>query len=226
MIKDFISIFFPNVCCICAMALIKDEFCICFRCKLSFPKTDHIQNKNNALMNRFAGKINLKYAFAYYIFNKEGSVQKLLHELKYRDSPQIGELVGKWIGQELLAHGYDEKLDLIIPIPLHESKERTRGYNQSKHLAMGISESMGIPYSEHAVKRVLKSETQTKKNRIQRWLNVKNIFEIAEPSLIKDRNIFLVDDVITTGSTFEACGLEILKAGAKSLSIGAIAAAK
>ena len=102
-------------------------------------------------------------------------------------------------------------IDFLIPLPLFSQKEFKRGYNQSSILCAGINEIMNIPLITKNVIRIVHTETQTKKGRIQRWENVEKSFSVLEPGSLKGKHILLVDDVITTGATLEACGLEILK---------------
>lgn len=149
----------------------------------------------------------------------------MLHHLKYKGHQEIGEILGSWYGSQLKEHEYDKQLDLIVPVPLHSHKLKIRGYNQSDSFANGLAQGLQIPWSAHALLRISDSATQTKKTRLERWQNVGEIFKVAEPGIILNKRILLVDDVMTTGATLEACALVLLGAGAESVSVAAIAAA-
>jgi ComF family protein len=225
MLKDLISVFYPELCYVCESPLLRLEEGICIKCKFSLPKTDHLQVINNQLYERLQGKFLFDFAFAYYNFRKEGKVERLIHQLKYNNCPEIGEMVGKWFGKEILDCEHNYNFDLIIPVPLHFSKTRKRGYNQSFYFAKGLSEILGVPVKDNILIRHIKNETQTKKSRIERWTNVENIFKLKIEDEIINKNILLVDDVITTGSTIESCADILNAGGAKGLSVGAIAIA-
>ena len=171
-------------------------------------------------------KIPVTHAFAYLTFVKGGKVQHLLHQLKYRNQPEVGKLLGRWYGADLQAAGFENKFDLIVPVPLHPAKFRKRGYNQSDAIAEGLSEGMGIAWSDKTVIRTIFTDTQTHKKRYARYQNVASVFAVAEPEKIQGRHILVVDDVMTTGSTFEACANTILQNGASAISVLALAAAK
>lgn len=232
LLADFFSLIFPNYCLCCDASLGKGEEQICTRCRYGLPKTDYHEKRENPLLQKFWGKLPVTYALAYLKFSKGGKVQKILHDLKYNANQTIGEMMGKWYGQLLVEAGLakpdeteEQVFDLILPIPLHKSRLRKRGFNQSDCFARGLSATTNIPWYADAVTRNKATKTQTKKGRMERWENVEHIFEIVKPELIKDKHVLLVDDVITTGSTLEACAGSILKAGAAQVSIATIAVA-
>jgi ComF family protein len=162
---------------------------------------------------------------ACYRFSKSGRVQHLLHELKYNDHPEIGIVLGRVYGDKLMTFGYAQDFEVIIPVPLHPSRLRKRGYNQSAKFAEGLSEKLAIPFSDQIMSRKLKTETQTRKSKLHRWENMDEVFKVDNPSEIEGKSILLVDDVITTGSTLEACALVLLKSGIKDVSVVCIAEA-
>lgn len=168
----------------------------------------------------------VRRVLALYKFSKISKVQHLLHALKYRNHPEIGIALGRIYGDELRSVDLQNEIDLIIPVPLHSKRKRSRGYNQSEQFGIGLSEQLGIECSDDIMKRVIRTETQTRRTKLQRWMNVKEVFEIAQADRITNKRILLVDDVITTGATIEACGLELIKAGCKELTLGCIAAAQ
>jgi len=225
MLTDFISLFFPNYCVGCSGSLVKGERLICLNCQHKTPKTNSHLEQPNYIETKFYGKVRLSFALAYYQFLRKGRVQKILHALKYGGKPEVGEMIGRLYGAELSNSKIKDKFDLIIPVPLHKTKLRRRGYNQSAKFASGLAEMVDKKHMEDALVRIKKTATQTKKSRLERWQNVENTFEIKNKDDIKDKKIMLVDDVITTGSTLESCVNVLYNAGAKEVGVVAIAAA-
>lgn len=224
--QDFLSLIFPNACFVCNDALAKGEEYICTHCIYKLPKTNYHKLTENPLQQRFYGIINLKHVHSYLYFIKSGSVSQLLYKLKYENVPELGEVLGKWFGKDLQEVGMAEEYDLVLPVPLHKSKLRKRGYNQSDGIAKGLGSALEIPDNNKVLKRSYKNESQTKKGRIERWKNVENIFNVTEPDIIVGQRILLVDDVLTTGATLEACATALIKAGCKEVGIATLAAAQ
>jgi len=223
--KHFLDIIYPRTCEACGEALLGGENLICMNCMIDLPRTNsHIQRLDK-VSNRFWGKIPVTDTVTFMKFSKKGKVQKLLHELKYRNKPEVGKYLGKIYGVDLKAVGFNKKIDLIIGVPLHPSKLVQRGYNQADCIAEGLSEALEVPFETSAVKRLVHTDTQTKKSRIERFQNVENIFEVIDTEKIKGKRIAIVDDVLTTGSTLESLGITLLNADAKEISIVTIAAA-
>ncbi len=225
--KDYLSalvyIFFPDVCLACGGVIEQGEKTICSICKFSFPRTNFHLDKENALAQKFWGRTKVKHAIAYLFFKKAADVQSMLHYLKYKDSPEVGILIGNWYGQELLENDFHKSFDVIIPVPLHPKKLKKRGYNQSACFGEGLAEVWKIPHLEHGLEKVTNTTSQTKKSRQERYENMKAGFLVPNPEEIKDKNILIVDDVVTTGATLEACINLLLEKGAKTVSIAAIA---
>lgn len=180
---------------------------------------------NNSLTERFTGRLPINRATALFKFRKSGVAQKLLHQLKYQNSPEIGVKLGRLLGLEMKEGGLFEDLDLIVPVPLHPSRRRQRGFNQSTMFAQGIGEVLNLSWTEDLLVRLVNTKTQTRKTKLARWQNVKDVFAIKKESNILNKNVLLVDDVITTGATLEACGKSLIEAGCKSLSVACIAEA-
>jgi ComF family protein len=223
-LSAFTSILFPQNCLACEGVIEKGENDICSICRINLPRTGfHLDNQNIAAQ-KFWGKTQLKHAMAYLFFKKEGHVQKLLHQLKYNKEPQIGEILGNWYAQELQDNDFYKNFDIIIPVPMHPKKQKKRGYNQSACFGKGLAEIWQIPLIENGIVKTKNTISQTKKSREERYNNMKDGFEIPNTKDIKDKNILLVDDVITTGATLEACANLLLKNGAKTVSIATIAA--
>jgi len=220
--SDFVSLFFPRYCLACAGSLVKGEEIICTLCISDFPKTNYHMLATNPLEQRLAGRLPVKNALAFLKFKKDGIVQRLLHQLKYNNHPEVGLSLGRIFGHELKNSGFVAEFDLIVPVPLHESRRRKRGYNQSSKFAEGLSYSLNVPWSETVSIRKGKTQTQTRKSKMERWENVKDVFSIS--GSLTGRKILLVDDVITTGATVEACGKHIVEGGCAELSVACIAA--
>lgn len=224
-IDDFLAILFPRTCEICGNSLFKNEYLICTRCFGLLPYTNWHKDEKNPLHAVFWGKVNLNGVTAMLYFHPKNRVQKLLHKLKYKGVRELGVLMGKKYGLLLKNAQPYNSIDYIIPVPLHPDKFKSRGYNQSEEFAKGLSLSMNIPQLNNQLFRKIASSTQTKKTKIERWENVKDIFEIQDSSLLEEKHILLVDDVITTGSTLEACARVLLEVKGLELSVAAIGAA-
>lgn len=223
---DFVSLFYPNYCLGCSNALYKGEEILCTRCIRELPKTGYAKDPMNPVMLRLAGRLPLKFGLAFLKFRKTGLVQHLLHQLKYNNHPEVGVRLGKLFGRELAESGMNREIDLIVPVPLHSSRKRRRGYNQSAKFAEGLSYSLSIPWNESVSSRVVRTTTQTRKSKVDRWENVKDVFAIERPEEINGQRILLVDDVMTTGATLEACGKQLLQAGCIELSVACLAEAQ
>lgn len=226
MFEDFLSLIFPNSCISCNEQLLKGEYHFCLNCRHNFPRTGYHLEKDNRLSLRLRGKLPVAYALSYLKFIKGGIVQKALYKIKYEGAREAAVALGNWYGHELCTEGFSTKFDLIVPVPMHYRKEKKRGFNQSTCFAEGLSEAMQLPVVPDALQRRLERTSQTNKNRIERWRNVEGIYQVKRPELIGGKRLLLVDDVITTGATFEACGAVLLNEGAKELSVAAIASAQ
>src|SRR5688572_3627551 len=167
-LEDFVSLFFPRCCLACHDSLMKGEEVICTNCMLEMPMTNYHSDFENPLKTRLTGRVELKYAMALFKFSKSGRVQHLLHALKYKDHPEVGLMLGKVYAAKMRESGLSEEFDVVIPVPLHPARKRKRGYNQSAKFAEGLSEKLGIPFSEDAVERVVRTETQTRKTKLSR----------------------------------------------------------
>jgi ComF family protein len=224
-LQDFISLFFPRYCLGCYGSLVKGEEMVCTTCMLEMPQTSFHLDHENSLKKRLSVRIPLRYAMALFRFTKSGRVQGLLHTLKYKNQPEVGIILGKLYGEKLIAAGLHREFDLIIPIPLHPARRRKRGYNQSAKFAEGLSEKLETPFSDTVMLRKIRTDTQTRKSKLNRWENVKEVFEVRDAAAVLNKRVLLVDDVVTTGATLEACGQVLLNAGCNSLSIACIAVA-
>jgi len=218
-LQDVLNLFFPQSCACCGKKLCKSETILCVFCEYNLPQTNAHLFHDSPLAMLFWGRIRVSNVAALYIFQKGGRVQRLIHQFKYQGKKEIGEKAGRLFGQFLAQSETIRTADLIVPVPLHPKKKKKRGYNQSDYFAKGLSESLGIPWSDNVVQRLINSSSQTRrKSRYERWENVRDIFNVGNPELIRQKHVLLVDDVITTGSTMEACASALFSAGSAQIS--------
>ncbi|ARS37927.1 competence protein [Pontibacter actiniarum] len=206
----------------------RGEHYVCTNCSVKLPYTDfhvHGATELNPLQRRFWGKVPVRFAFSYLHFIPKGRVQRLLHQLKYKGAQELGEHLGQRYGSLLSDYAYSQHFDLIVPVPLHKHKQRRRGYNQSECFARGLGQSMQLPCHGQVLARTADTGTQTRKSRFDRWQNVEQVFRVAKPEQVQGKRVLLVDDVMTTGATLEACAVALLAAGAAEVSVATIAAA-
>ncbi len=221
LLGDLADVLFPASCAGCNRALARSEEVICTNCLTRLPRFDDSQE----LENRLAGRIPVAAIAGYLKYETGGLTQRLLHRLKYRGQRQIGLILGTQFGAWLRQQPFWQEVEAIIPLPLHPTKEKKRGYNQSALLAQGISDATGLPVLIDVVQRLRPSASQTRKSREERWLNVAGIFAVKDGTAMAGRHVLLVDDVLTTGATLEACGQTLLEAGAEKLSLAVLAVA-
>jgi len=222
LLKDFISLFYPEVCITCGDGLAEKEEFICTSCFYKLPKTDYHIHPANTLYKVFYGRAEIKAAAAYCYYDKGGMVQNLVHEIKYKGKKELGTCFGKWYGAELKKATLFSELDCIIPVPLHLEKLKRRGYNQSACFAEGLSQTMNIPVLPNALKRLKDTETQTNKSRFSRWENVKDVFAVENKAQLQNKHVLIVDDIITTGATMEACIHALNSVPVASVSVASI----
>lgn len=225
-LADFVSLFFPELCQACGESLVTGEELICTDCRYNLPFTNFHLKPDNMVAQQFWGKINLEAAYAMCYFSKGGKIQHLMHRFKYKGTQKIGNLLGNIAGEQLIANPVFRSADTIIPVPLHKSRLRKRGYNQSMCFAEGLAEKLNIPVEEDNLVRIRATETQTHRSRFSRFENMQEVFAVKDPEALINKHILLVDDVVTTGSTLEACGAELLKIEGLKLSIATIACAE
>jgi len=162
-------------------------------------------------MSTFYGRVPIEEARSFLYYQKDGITQKLIHQLKYKNQPEIGEFIGEWFGSNLTGMNVFEDVDYIVPVPLHPQKKRKRGYNQVTLFGETLSKILGIEYKSNVLIRFSTTKTQTLKQRFERFSDSKTKFKLANTTIFENKHVLLIDDVITTGATIEACANELLK---------------
>jgi ComF family protein len=223
---DLIGLLFPNLCNACGVTLFEQENLICTKCLYDLPFTDYHLHAEIRVAKQLWGRLPLHGAMAMLYFRKATKVQNLVHHLKYKGKTELGVVLGELLGNRLKTGTNYSDIDLIIPVPLHQQKFRKRGYNQSSYIAEGVSSAMAIPSCEDTLIRCVATDSQTKKSRYTRYENMKSVFKVSNASNIINKHVLLIDDVITTGATLEACANELLEQGAAKVSIAALAFAE
>lgn len=205
MLQDFLSLIYPRNCVACGNSLFKHEDQVCNYCYSNLPKTNFHKQSRNPVDALFYGRTPLLLASSFYLFQKKGSIQKIMHAIKYKHNKDLAVLVGKWYAEDLKEDPIISKADYVIPVPLHSKKFKMRGFNQSEEFAKGLADGLKTNLNTSVLKRKEFTETQTKKSKYERWENVEDVFELIAPETFKNKQVVLVDDVITTGATIEAC---------------------
>lgn len=204
-IKGLIHLFFPHLCISCSNVLTHEEEELCYRCLSRLEPARYSDFEDNEIVQIFEGRVPIRYGTAGFKYHKEGILQRLIFQLKYHGHKKIGKILGAEMGF-CLKNTEFQNIDYIIPVPLHPKRQRKRGYNQAEWIAKGLSLALNIRVNTDILHRQVHTSSQTKKNRIQRFENVQEIFKVmGKDEDIADKHILLTDDVITTGSTLEAC---------------------
>lgn len=209
-VDGLMHLFFPHVCTGCGSDALPQDHQLCVDCIGRLPETGFERINGNPVEKAFYGRLPVQCATAFLYFSKQALVQHLLHQLKYRNNPGIGEYLGSLLGARMKQSERFAALDALVPVPLNAARQKKRGYNQAEAVCNGISAALDVPVITDALVRRKPSETQTRKNRVERWENMKDIFLLERPELLSGKQVLLVDDVITTGATLEACGRELL----------------
>lgn len=222
-LHDLGNLFFPHLCVGCGAIVSKETEYLCIRCRINWPTTGFSDQDNNPVAKIFRERSAVRHAMAYCYFTKRSGVQDLLHLLKYRDEKEAAKYIGKMMADPLKKSKLYEDINLIIPVPMHPKKEKIRGYNQAKLIADAISENWKQPEVGCVLSKTSQTESQTKKSRWERWWNMEDRFKLENPDIVTNRHILLLDDVITTGATLEACTHVLIKAKPASVNIAGFA---
>ena len=219
LVENLSSLIYQKLCVICGEPLVENERFFCFACFLKLPETHYHLIPENQAIERLAGKVSLSKASSYFYYNKEGVAQKLVAEIKYRGNQHFGKWIGSYIANNMISSDFFEGIDYLVPVPLHKSKEKKRGFNQAEKIAEGIAQATGIKLETKNVFRGKANISQTRKSVFDRWKNTQNLFDMKDPKLFEEKHILLIDDVLTTGSTLEALAQCLLKSHGVKISI-------
>jgi len=221
--EALVHVFYPSLCYGCNNELIQGDQYICLQCQTEMGRTYFESMRDNPVEKLFWGRADIQCAASTFYYIDKTPLQQIVHHIKYRQEKELGIHMGEIMGIHGSGLFTECKTDLCIPMPLHPKKEYKRGYNQASLLCEGIFKQTGIPYNEKALVRNENTRTQTKKSRIERWKNVASVFDVIEPLVINDKHVVVVDDVITTGASTEACVNTLLQHGAKTVGIYSLA---
>ncbi len=225
MFNFIINLFFPKICSACDTILLENENVLCTICRHELPLTQYHLNPKNEAVKKFYGKIETEHVSALLYFNKKGIVQQLIHNLKYKGHEEIGTVLGDWYSEDLKGLKLETPFDVVIPVPLHKRKFKERGYNQVTTFGKAISKNLNVPFDQSILFRKKYSKTQSKKNLLGRSENIENIFDVAFAEKNHNQHFLIVDDVLTTGATLEACSRALLKIPGAKISIVCMAMA-
>lgn len=218
-LTNLFHLFYPKLCVNCEQKLVANETTLCTLCRHDLPLTNFKNFTQNKVIETFYGRILIKKAYSLLFFRKKGITKQLIHDLKYKGNEEIGVFFGNWIGEILKENKEFEDVDFIIPVPLHPKKLKERGYNQVTKFGETLSKHLKIPFTEKYLVRISSTKTQTFKERFERFNNIDTKFLIENPAYFDNKHILLIDDVITTGATLEACAKEFLKSKNCTISI-------
>lgn len=221
-LDNLAELLFPSLCISCGNRLVSQEKYLCFDCWHDLPVTNFHLNPENQVAQLFWGRVGIDSATAFFSYRKGSNYQQIIHFTKYKGLKELGFETGRKFGFVLSESAQFNSVDVIVPVPLHPRKHKKRGYNQSEWIANGIADTLGKPISSKNLKRNLYTPTQTKKNRFERWQNVDNIFGVNYSKEFEGKHILLIDDVVTTGSTLEACAFQLLKIEGVKVSIATL----
>ncbi|OOV16925.1 ComF family protein [Flavobacterium sp. LM4] len=225
MLNYLINLFFPKVCAGCHSLLMTNEIVLCTNCRHEMPLTQYYLDPNNEAVKKFYGKIEIEHASAFLYFNKKGMVQELIHNLKYKGNEEIGTVLGNWYVEDLKNIQLKTPFSAVIPVPLHQKKFRERGYNQVTTFGNALAKGLNIGYDDTILFRKKYSKTQSKKNLLGRSEGIENVFDVNYSEQNRNKHFLLVDDVLTTGATLEACSRALLKIPGVKISIVCMAMA-
>ncbi len=218
-LKDLFYLFYPNICANCNEQLLQNEKVICTFCRHDLPLTNFQSYTKNKVSRIFSGRITIEKAYALLFFRKQGITKNLIHDLKYRGNEGVGVFFGNWIGETVAKNKEFSTVDFIVPVPIHAKKKKIRGYNQVTKFGECLSMHLKVPLNEDVLIRQSATKTQTLKSRFERFNDLESKFSARNTSIFKEKHILIIDDVITTGATLEACAKELLKTPGIKISI-------
>jgi ComF family protein len=223
MVINLLNLFFPKVCLACQNYLTDNELHICTTCKHQLPLTNFHFDKANTVHKMMYGRVKLDQATALLHFSKKGIVQQLMHNLKYRGHEVVGEILGEWLGEELKNSPDYKNIDVVIPVPLHKSRQKQRGFNQVDKFGRALAKALDADYNSETLIKTSATKTQVFKDRLKRSANIEANFSLSDHDVLKHKHVLLVDDIITTGATIEACANVLFQMEGLKLSIATMA---
>jgi ComF family protein len=224
--EGILNLFFPNLCLACSEFQPAEKHFLCAGCAAKLPMTNQHLEKNNDVTVKFTGRLPIETGAAFLYFSKTRASRELIHQLKYRNKPELAVRLGQIYGKILKNSPHFQQINYIVPVPLHPKKEWTRGYNQAGKFAEGLADGLGVEAALVGLKRMEHRKSQTQKKRGERYSNADQIYEVAEKSKLAGKHILLVDDVLTTGATMESCGKALFELPGTRVSIATIAMGK
>ncbi|GBU07090.1 DNA catabolic protein [Bacteroidales bacterium] len=222
-LRNILGLFYPFSCVVCQENLIKDEKYICLHCILKLPKTNYHLQASNIALDRLENKIPCQKASAYLYYSKDGDTSKIIQSIKYKENTRLAYWMGDYMGRDMIKSDFFEHIDFLVPIPLHESKFKKRGFNQAEEICKGLAMATGIPIESECLFRKIANPTQTKKDSFERWINTRGIFEVRNKTMYRNKHILLFDDVLTTGATLEAAVIALKQVPGIKISVLSLA---
>lgn len=214
---------YPSICLGCKKHEIGQNEWLCLSCLNALPFTGFENTRDNPVEQLFWGRLPISFASSCFFYVEKTPIQRLIHEVKYKERQAVGKWLGQIMGKQLETVFRSNMVDCMVPMPLHPKKQKQRGYNQASLLCEGINSITGCAFDEHILFRNYNTPTQTKKTRIERWDNVSEVFSIPCAAAINNKHIVLIDDVITTGASTEACAARLINEGARAVSVCSLA---
>lgn len=225
MLRYLQDLFFPPSCKSCSEHLQSSETFLCTSCRHHLPLTNYHKHNDEAIKKLFYGRLKLENATSLFHFEKRGGVQQLMHKLKYKGDKKISSFLGEWLGYELAQNSNYTQVDLVVPVPIHPKKRKTRGYNQVDGFAIAIAKHLHATYRDDILIKSKNTKTQVFKGRFTRSDEVFEAFSISNTKVGEAQHVLLVDDILTTGATLEACAIQLLKIPNIKLSLAVMAIA-
>ncbi len=222
-LKPFVDLLYPPLCTGCGLLRPLDRHIFCLDCLHELPETGYHLHQHNPFVAHFTGRVRIEAGAAFLYFTRGGATQRLLHQIKYNNRPDLITTLGKWYGHQLIPSDHWKGIDVVIPVPLHWKKYRQRGYNQSAVFGQAIADVMAIPCHPFALRRITHDQSLTGMRRLQRVETIGNSFSVAHPHSMRHRHVLLVDDVLTTGATLEACAIAMVPLPVASIRMVTIA---
>ncbi len=202
-VSDFVSLMYPNICSACNGVIHNTDSVVCSFCLSNLAKSYEFKDKQNKTAQLFWGKVPLEHAFTTFKYVKGNKIQRLIYDLKYDGNTEVGKVLGVEVGREIAESKL--KIDVVIPVPLHPKKKKMRGYNQSLFIAQGVQEILKCDLNDYSLQRIVFTESQTRKNKLERHDNMDEKFAVFNTESLEGKHILVVDDVITTGATMVEC---------------------